>query len=106
MLSPSFISSASAPAPSRLTRRRPPSLALSSDSILPTCSVIPVNIVKMSLDYEIWTVSLYGYIFQRRRLWKPFRRNAGNGHAARPHDFGSIEENHFVHNTSLESGAV
>src|SRR6202167_4117028 len=106
MLSPSFVSAASALAPSRLTRRWPPSFECSSDSIFPTCSVIPVNIVKISLGHEIVPASLQRNIFERGRLWKPARGNSRHGHAARPHDFGSIEENHFVHNTGLQCGAI
>ena len=91
---------------SKLTRRRPPFSPCSNDSIFPTCSVIPVNIVKVSLDAEIGAVAIHGDIRQRRRFWEPLRRDARHRHAAGPHDFRSIEEDHFIHNAGFECSAV
>ncbi len=69
--------------------------------------MIPVNIVKVSLDAEIRAVAIDGDICQRRRFWKPARcGQIRHRYAAGAHDFRSIEENHFIHNAGFEGGAV
>ena len=52
--------------PRKPTRRRPPSCVCSSDSILPTRSMIPVNIVKISFDNEIGAAGFHRQVLQRR----------------------------------------
>src|SRR5271157_568558 len=106
MLSAIFISLTISGAAARLTRRRPPVSTRSSESIFPTASIIPVNIVKISLDREIGFVAIHGKFCERRRFRKQPRGKLRHRDAPCAHHLRSIEENHFVHNFGFERRAV
>src|SRR5208282_518096 len=106
MLSLTFIPIAISPAPERFTRRRPPSGPCSNDSIFPAPSTIPVNIVKISFDRKIGPELFETQIRERWPLREPLLRRARQRHAARPHDPGSIEEEHLINNPRFQRGAV
>src|SRR2546425_12975619 len=83
--------------------KRPPSADNSSDSILPICSMIPVNIVQISFDGEIGAEAMKLNVFERRQDELLCSRER---HAILPRHFGSIEQKQFLHDTGLKGRAV
>src|SRR5579864_9097860 len=86
--------------------KRPPFLLRLSSSILPRCSMIPVNIVKISLNSEIGAVTSKRKLRESGRTFEPLWRQLRHGDSAVSHDFWSIEQNDFVDEFCLEHRAV
>src|SRR5271165_7014449 len=82
---------------------RPPALGpserASSVSMVPRCSIIPVNILQVSFDREVRAELLDADIFQRRM--REFWSN-GKRHAIVPGDFRGVEQNQFVDHAGAE----
>src|ERR1700675_3925024 len=81
----------------------PPSPCRSSDSIVPRCSMIRVNIVKVSFDGQVRAELREAQILQigLRKL-----RSGGERHARVAGDFWRVEEHQLVDDLRGESRAV
>src|SRR6266704_394242 len=82
---------------------RPPAADKSSDSILPGCSMIPVNIVEISFDGEIGAEAMKLNVLKRRQDELLCSRER---HSILSRHFGSIEQKQFLHDASRERRAV
>src|SRR6266704_2059097 len=83
--------------------KRPPSAGNSSDSILPICSMIPVNIVEISFDGEIGAEAVKLNVFEWRQDELLCSRER---HSVLSRHFGSIEQKQFLHDACRERRAV
>src|SRR2546427_6182654 len=83
--------------------KRPPSAGKSGDSILPICSMIPVNIVQISFDGEIGAEAMKLNVFEWRQDELPCSRER---HPVLSRHFGSIEQKQFLHDACRERCAV
>src|SRR2546428_11091082 len=76
---------------------RPPAADKSSDSILPVCSMIPVNIVKISFDGKIGPEAMKLNVFEWRQH-EPLC--SGERHSILSRHFPSIEQKQILHDAS------
>src|SRR6266571_1256195 len=83
--------------------KRPPSAGNSSDSILPICSMIPVNIVEISFDCEIGPETMKLNVFEWRQNELLCSRER---HSILSRHFGSIEQKQFLYDACRERRAV
>src|SRR5271155_71876 len=90
----------------KFARSRPPSFVASSASILPTRSMIPVNIVKVSLDRKILAVLFHSLHPQLALSPRPSRRQDRQRNSAFADELGSIKENHLIDNPGFERGPI
>src|SRR5882762_9377748 len=98
---PDFASpAASGPA---FTLMRAPASPRCSDSIVPTCSTSPVNIVQISLDCEIDAKLSHRNVLKLASSLKAVRCGSD---ALESRDLGRQEHSHLIHNSGCESGGI
>src|SRR5713226_7474540 len=82
---------------------RPPLASRLSASIVPVCSMIPVNILQVSFDGEVRAELLHILILKRwkKQLWRD-----GKGDTIVARDLWRVEQEKFVDDASGKNGTI
>src|SRR5579875_3538880 len=88
-----------------MVKRAPSSLRVRF-SIFPRCSMIPVNIVKVSFDHKIRPETMQRKIRQQRNLFDRPRTTVRERNSKRAEHARSVKQNHFIHQIFIEHRAI
>src|SRR5579864_328531 len=106
MLEPTVSVDGKGAVPAGRMRNWPPASELFRDSIFPRCSMIPVNISKITLHSKIGSESPQCKIFQLGNFSDGPQPVLRHWKRDRPENSRSIEQNHLVHEPCFEHCAV